>query len=536
MPTLTPVDYDPFYEATGADKPEQKPQAKLLANTLFGAIPFLGPVLGHESVRNSFMEGLNKSGGGMLKSMGEALENQYVPEGAVKFDDAGQYYDKDEKPLFTQRRPNLVPLTKDEKGEVELAMPAMADIWNTLGAPVKGAVGAGPALYPALKYMDKIYKAKKGEQHLDALPKELQETFQKQAMSGEDISNFNFGFINHKGHFMQREDALKYAIDNGILDPSDAKYGTLVTTMLNKSGGEGKIASQAVNAQKDWKVKGFEDADWFHGTTHEFDKFSKSKGNVENHLGKFPHFTTSPQDAGANYAGMGPDLTARVERRTEELFDRARDKYPNGEVGDDYGKVMTKAKRQAIDELVGTHEGAIIPAKMKLENPASFVDNKPTWIDFNPKYSKDGEEIIGDSPNTIKLLNALKKQGEKYGFDGQKVFDDISEKAGLYEGEVKASALNKAMRESDYLIDASDAKGNLANHHVISEVFKALGFDGIVMDAKAAFPHMKDIPEGTLHAVPLKQNTVKGKYNDKILYNKSNLVPVNYNPFEEETK
>lgn len=61
-------------------------------------------------------------------------------------------------------------------------------------------------------------------------------------------------------------------------------------------------------------------------------------------------------------------------------------------------------------------------------------------------------------------------------------------------------------------------KGALVSSHVISNVFKDLGFDGIVMDAKAAFPNMKNIPEGTLHAVPLKRNTVKGKYNDQILY------------------
>lgn len=121
MPTLTPIDAEAFYAATGADKPEQsKSQAKLLASTLFSAaFPFIGPAIASEGFRKSFMEGLNKSGGGMLKSMGEALENQYVPEGAVKFDDAGQYYDKDGKPLFTQRRPNLVPLRQSvmQKGQ-----------------------------------------------------------------------------------------------------------------------------------------------------------------------------------------------------------------------------------------------------------------------------------------------------------------------------------------------------------------------------------------------------------------------------------
>lgn len=256
MPTLTPVDYDPFYEATGADKPVFEPQAKLIAKTLFDVAPTLmKPAIG---MAGGFVEGLkegfNKAGQAGLKSYAEALENTYVPEGAVKYDDAGDYYDKDGNKLNKQYRPNILPFTRGEGGTPEFAMPAMADVWNTLGGPggiKQGVVGAGASLRPALKYMDKIYKAKPGEQHLDAIPKELQDIFQKQALSGEDISNFNFGFINHKGHFLQREEALKYAIDNGILDPNDAKYGTLVTTMLNQSGGEGKIASTFFSALED---------------------------------------------------------------------------------------------------------------------------------------------------------------------------------------------------------------------------------------------------------------------------------------------
>lgn len=261
QPKLTPVDYDPFYDATGADKPAAQPETvKLAGASLFSDLfkglkpsdfnPALSGTPGSmQKAGESFMEGARKSGHAGLESMATALENQYVPEGAVKFDDSGQYFDKDNNPLPTQYRPNILPVTKKPDGGIEGAMPAMLDVWNTLGGP--GGLGAGPSLRPALKYMDKIYKAKPGQQHLDALPPDLLNTFQKQALSGEDISNFNFGFMNHKGHFMSREDALKYAIDNGILDPNDAKFKTLVTTMLNQSGGEGKLVSQAGAASKE---------------------------------------------------------------------------------------------------------------------------------------------------------------------------------------------------------------------------------------------------------------------------------------------
>jgi hypothetical protein len=72
-------------------------------------------------------------------------------------------------------------------------------------------------------------------QHLDAIPDSLYPEFQKQAMSGEDISNFNFGFMNHKGQFLNREDALDYAIKEGLVDKSAGQYGALTSTMeMNK--------------------------------------------------------------------------------------------------------------------------------------------------------------------------------------------------------------------------------------------------------------------------------------------------------------
>lgn len=101
------------------------------------------------------------------------------------------------------------------------------------GAGVKGALGSTPLLRPALRYGEKLYKGKEGQQHLDVLPKELQTLFEQQAMSGEDISNFNFGFVNHKGQFLDREAALKYAIDNGLASPHDAQFGALTSTMMN---------------------------------------------------------------------------------------------------------------------------------------------------------------------------------------------------------------------------------------------------------------------------------------------------------------
>lgn len=140
---------------------------------------------------------------------------------------------------------NGVQLTVDDLIKPALDMSALAGTGGIAGAGkgAAAALGSAPFLRPALKYGEKIYKAPVGGQHLDALPPQLADEFTKQAMSGQDISNFNFGFMNHKGQFLNREDSLKYAIDNGLLDPHAAQYGALTSTMKadNPSGLSSRI-------------------------------------------------------------------------------------------------------------------------------------------------------------------------------------------------------------------------------------------------------------------------------------------------------
>jgi hypothetical protein len=105
----------------------------------------------------------------------------------------------------------------------------------------------GPFLRPALKYKDKLYKGKEGQQHMDVIPESMYPDFQKKAMSGGDIAEYNFGFINDKGHFLSREKALQYGIDNGIIDPQAGKFGALTSTMAADSSKPGV----AIEARKD---------------------------------------------------------------------------------------------------------------------------------------------------------------------------------------------------------------------------------------------------------------------------------------------
>lgn len=118
-----------------------------------------------------------------------------------------------------------------------------------------GSLNATPSLRPALKHNGKLYKGKPGQEHQDIIPDSLYKDFQKKAMSGEDLAEYNFGFYNDKGHFLSREDALKYGIDNGLIDPQAGKYGALTSTLFSDSSKPG-VAIEAMKRAPnvDWST------------------------------------------------------------------------------------------------------------------------------------------------------------------------------------------------------------------------------------------------------------------------------------------
>lgn len=131
------------------------------------------------------------------------------------------------------------PLTSQDLIQPAMAMSAVAGTGGVGGADA--TLGSAPFLRPALKYEGKIYKAPVGGQHLDAIPADVYPKFQQMAMNGEDINHFNFGFMNHKGQFLDREKALDYAIKEGLLDPNSeaARANTLTSTLMSDSSKPG---------------------------------------------------------------------------------------------------------------------------------------------------------------------------------------------------------------------------------------------------------------------------------------------------------
>lgn len=166
-----------------------------------------------------------------LTSAGDIAKPNPYPEGSEQW----QFYED-------KRQEGMVPAA--------MAISALAGSGGLAGTGAKAgevALGATPFLRPALKHKDRLYKGKPGQEHQDIIPKELYEDFRQKAMSGEDLAEYNFGFINDKGHFLDREKALKYGIDTGLIDPHSGRFGALTTTLMADSSKPG-VAIEAMKA------------------------------------------------------------------------------------------------------------------------------------------------------------------------------------------------------------------------------------------------------------------------------------------------
>jgi hypothetical protein len=230
----------------------------------------------------------------------------------------------------------------------------------------KGAgevLGSAPFLRPALKYGDKIYKAPMGGQHLDALPAHLQDTFQQQAMNGEDISNFNFGFMNHKGQFLDREKALDYGIKEGLIDPSAGQYGALTSTLLADSSKPG-TAIEAMAKTGDAKLpQGY------------YDKIPLDM--------RLSRSGTEPSHPGFRFEVYDPTTgkTMRKDIMTSSGATKTLDNLDNKYGGYKYRKRMIKASNLTDNE-----------SKFLKDNNINLEDNTPKYklvpVDHNPFESK----------------------------------------------------------------------------------------------------------------------------------------------------
>lgn len=264
------------------------------------------------------------------------------------------------------------------------------------------------------------------------------------------------------------------------------------------------------------KAMGFEGG-WYHGTTHDFDKFGGKTHSKEGHLGAGHYFTNSPLDASANYAGVGPDLTGRLEREAESILSR---KGVDWRSADDpaYVKALEKAK----GKLKGDSEGLVIPAMVRSNQTIDISPSSKQYVDFTPKFNKDGD-IVRENKNAVKMYNYLNKKG----IDAGEALQNLD----LFDA-MRASDIDSSLRKSEPLMYAEGRNGDIIGNDLIRGLYKALGYDAVKMDAKAAFPNMANIPAGTNHLIVNNPNQVRSRFAafDPMRRNENNLL-ANVAPF-----
>ena len=155
----------------------------------------------------------------------------------------------------------------------------------------------------------------------------------------------------------------------------------------------------------------FEDAEGFHGSTHDIKNFDGSATSVDNDFGQGTYITDDSYDASENYAGIGADLTNRLERHAESNWFQT-DKFDGPDHvrtigGEDFTKAqwddleydqkMGYLRRDAFNEIGGETRGIMYPVSVNHGGVVNSTDSirdsieMKDWDDYLTEAAEDLE-------------------------------------------------------------------------------------------------------------------------------------------------
>lgn len=255
----------------------------------------------------------------------------------------------------------------------------------------------------------------------------------------------------------------------------------------------------------------------YHGTPADFHAFDQERGNPESDFGAGIYFTNNRNDVGNNYAGMGPDLTSKIELAAERIAQ---------ETDRDYDDPDVKAEARA---RFVQHEGATMPVYLKMENPFKLGGKDESFLDYSDGYNHETEDYDGqETGKLVDFVVALRNEAESHGADPDPLINKIMEEAAGNEG-ISASRLEKLVREDEDFNYAEGDEGQLVSHELYRRAIEAAGFDGIIdRTANQKFgserqkgKSMAGMDKGTVHYIAFRPEQVKsaignsGKFNPK---------------------
>lgn len=273
----------------------------------------------------------------------------------------------------------------------------------------------------------------------------------------------------------------------------------------------------------------------YHGGVTDISQFDISRGTPETHMGMGVYTTTGVQDANVNYAGEGPDLTNRLERRAEEIIDSGKlseewaEIYRKREVGTrrDVGKARNEARsdleniaKEMAREEIKDNLGVVYPLMGRSNKPFDISEGNDTFLSY--EYPElDPEDYLdaadGDLQRAIELADDEKymyePEGELAEFlesirsnlddrEYEKVFTPIVESA--YDGGISGKELEDIYRKVE--IYAEDDLGRFNQMEIFRQGLEDAGFDSIIHDANRF--NMPNV-EGEKHQIFFRENQLR---------------------------
>jgi 2'-5' RNA ligase len=253
----------------------------------------------------------------------------------------------------------------------------------------------------------------------------------------------------------------------------------------------------------------------FHGTTHDFDTFSEDKANKENYHGVGHYFTSSSQDAVKNYAGEGPDLTSRISRRSEEIYEDLVLEREEADVEDAYPKygtpgykdLMAEAKRRAKEELKGSHNGVVMPCYLRIVNPVVISAKGGTYFDLDYGVEEDdgSEDYEPAEPSgpAVEVIENLRNYFANRGADASDIVNLLWESQGFSAYDLEEALRGSKSLNEDMLLEEGGPGPSLQH------VYREMGYDGIVLTDAASVHSRMGLTKGTAHYMVFSGSQVK---------------------------
>ena len=258
----------------------------------------------------------------------------------------------------------------------------------------------------------------------------------------------------------------------------------------------------------------FEDAEGFHGSTHDLKNFDGSATNVDNDFGQGTYITDDSYDASVNYAGEGADLTNRLERHVEmnEFQDFMGDddvRYIGGKdwTGSEWDELTDDQRRgfllsDARDEIKGGNQGILYPVSVNHDGVVNSTDSIRDSIEMKDwdDYLTEAAEDLEPSYKGETVQSLLDPDGEYYDelqdlasemqysdeTSPNMIAYDVMRRYGLDEGTFELDHLDTWQDLRDVMDDKigngwypqGDDGEMLTSGGVLSEVMQELGLKG----------------------------------------------------------